>query len=161
MHPEAEQSQKALNELSNRLLLMESKLASLNDKLDSTRQILDRMNAKTTDSEVMNAPSANAGETIQALATPEDPEGGFINDKSVQTFRKGMILYLGQKYPESVLAFSGFLEEFPDHPLAGTAQFYIGEAYSSKRSSSSRCRNTNASSLLTIEAPILPTPSWK
>jgi tetratricopeptide (TPR) repeat protein len=40
-----------------------------------------------------------------------------------------MILFKAKKFPESMLAFSSFIERYADHPLAGSAQFYVGECY--------------------------------
>jgi tol-pal system protein YbgF len=39
------------------------------------------------------------------------------------------MLFDQEKFPESILAFSAFLEGNPNHPLASAAQYYIGENY--------------------------------
>ena len=120
-----------LNNINDRIQALESKLTSLNDKIDSTRLTLDHMNhaQKVKAAEVIANQSETAGIPARPTPAPSDPEGGFINDDAVQNFRKSMIIFQGQKYPEAVLAFSSFLEKFPDHALAGSAQFYIGKAY--------------------------------
>lgn len=145
-HSEANENQKILTALNTRMQMLESKLVSMNDKLEATKQALAHMTAQQKaesesksgpisgpisgdDTEVIGPASAKSGTSVEAPNPLGDPEEGFVNDTAVQAYRKGMILFLGQKYPESVLTFSGFLEEFPDHPLAGSAQFYIGEAY--------------------------------
>ncbi len=120
-----------LAQFSKRIDTLETQISSMNDKLDANRVLLDRISGepKIKGSAVIAHPSESQGEPIEVRPTPHDPELGFINDDAIQTFRKAMILFQAQKYPESILAYSSFLEKFPDHPLAGSAQFYIGEAY--------------------------------
>jgi TolA-binding protein len=77
----------------------------------------------------MTHPSDASGEPIHIKPAAKDPENGFTQDEAIQNFRQAMILYQGQKYPESVLAFSKFLEKYADHPFAGSAQFYVAESY--------------------------------
>ncbi len=55
--------------------------------------------------------------------------GGFIDDAAVQHFRQAMLLYRGEKTPEAMLEFAAFVEKYPDHTLAGSAQFYLGDGY--------------------------------
>jgi TolA-binding protein len=78
---------------------------------------------------IISHPIENTGILAKSALAAHDPDGDFINDDAVQIFRKAMILLQGQKHPEAVLAFSSFLEKYPDHALAGSAQFHIGEAY--------------------------------
>ena len=80
--------------------------------------------------EVPELPTDNAGALAEEPAPiPNDPEAGFTQDAAVQNFRKALIIFQGLKYPEATLAFSDFLEKYPDHAMAGAAQFYIAEAY--------------------------------
>jgi TolA-binding protein len=58
-----------------------------------------------------------------------DAETGFINDESIQAFTQALITYQTNKYPEAILAFVAFLKNFPNHPFAGSAQYYIGDSY--------------------------------
>ncbi len=78
---------------------------------------------------VIGHPSENGGSPVSSSPARHDPEAGFLNDEPIQIFRKAMITFQGQSYPEAILIFSRFLEKFPDHALAGSAQFYVGEAY--------------------------------
>lgn len=78
----------------------------------------------------VNAHPADGGGTrVKTAPVPTDPEAGFVNDEAVQIFRRAMVLHRAGKYSESLMRFSGFLERFPDHPLAGAAQFYMGNSY--------------------------------
>jgi tetratricopeptide (TPR) repeat protein len=40
-----------------------------------------------------------------------------------------MILFQSHNYPDASLGFSAFVDQYPDHALAGSAQFYLGECY--------------------------------
>ncbi len=51
------------------------------------------------------------------------------NEDAIDPFRRAMVFYTGHKYPEAILAFSGFMKKFPDHALAGSAQYFIAAAY--------------------------------
>ncbi len=131
-HSTTEDPQKLLIELSNRVQALESKLASLDDKINATRPLPDfasNTKQKSSPTEVITHPAADLGTPIITPPLPHDPEIGFIHDDAVESYRKSMILFQGQTYPEAILSFSDFMEKFPDHILAGSAQFYIGESY--------------------------------
>jgi TolA-binding protein len=127
-------AQKLLAEMSQKLEAMETKLLGMNDKLEATRIEMDLIKREKSFSsaEVFDHPSATTGNPIDELETAQDFETrftGFTNDTLTQLYRRAMIFYLAEKYPESILAFSEFIEKAPDHPLAGSAQFYVGESY--------------------------------
>ncbi len=132
--PESTEINKLLLELNERVQSLETKVVSVNEKLDLTRLAMDRLAAEkaiqpTEVAEIKEHPAQNSGSRAEPSLAFEDPEFGFVNDGAVQIFRKAMILFLSQKYQDATLAFSNFLEAYPDHPLAGAAQFYIGETY--------------------------------
>src|SRR6185437_5013889 len=54
---------------------------------------------------------------------------GFVDNDAVHQYRKAAILLETQRYADAITAFSAFLGSYPDSPLAGSAQFHIGEAY--------------------------------
>jgi TolA-binding protein len=121
----------ALTTLANKVTELEQKLSSMNDKLDITRSGVESLQnfQKTKATEVTAHPSEATGVELAEKPVKNDPESGFVNDAATQGFRKAMILFDSQKYPEAVLAFSAFIERYADHPLAGSAQFYVGESY--------------------------------
>lgn len=134
--PKSEDVHKLISDLNGRIQILETKLVGINDKVEATRHTLEKRglenpngDPKDDSTEVITHPSSNTGAALETTPSRHDPELGFVNDLGVQGFRKGMILFQGQKYQDSVLAFTSFLEKYPDHPLAGAAQFYIGEAY--------------------------------
>ena len=115
--------------LSTKMEALDTKLNSMNDKIDSTRTRLENLapveRAKTAP--VKTAPTTGA---VNLPPPGEDEtEGGFVSDEAVRKYRQAMILFESKNYPDAVLAFSAFVEQLPDHPLAGSAQFYLGESY--------------------------------
>ena len=122
--PSGEEIQKTLSELESRVQAVESKLTSFNDKLNQSRAP-----TSTATTVVTPPPAQNQGIPVTTVLPTDDPEKGFNHDEPVQAFQKAMTLFQAQQYPESVLAFSDFLERFPDHVIAGTAQYYVGNAY--------------------------------
>lgn len=69
------------------------------------------------------------GKKVSSLNTQRSPLTAFTEDEAVQKYREALIFFNTKQYSDSVLAFSEFLKEFSDHPLAGSAQFYVGESY--------------------------------
>jgi TolA-binding protein len=135
--------------VSARLDAVEAKLSAMNDKLDATRMALDGFLAAHStlstpmvqavpppvqaapmkNGSVPNRSSDTVGMAVNPGTAPTDPESGFVTDEAVQLYRKAEILLESQRYPDALLAFSGFLEKYPDHAFAGSAQFHVGEAY--------------------------------
>jgi tol-pal system protein YbgF len=107
---------------------LEAKIARLNEKLDSTRASVDGFLTahQPKVAGVSNSPSEAAG---TPLADVSEGGAGFIQNGAVQLYRKANILFESQKYPEANLAYMNFLEKYPDHPLAGSAQFHVGDGY--------------------------------
>ncbi|MCM2322184.1 MAG: tetratricopeptide repeat protein [Oligoflexia bacterium] len=130
--------QKMVNVLTSRLEAAEARIAALTDNLSPSAKPQAGANARLDPppalqkpklAPVPKHPSSNAGLPLDPLPAVDDPEAGFTNDETVQDYRRSMIQFKAGKYPESVLAFSSFLEKFPDHPLAGSAQYFIGQSY--------------------------------
>lgn len=113
-----------VNELTNRLELMEA-------KFEATHNALDAMAAKQSSksSPVAAHPARASGQAVAPVPAETDPEFGFTNDDAVQTYRKAMVLVQTRRYTDALTQLSAFLEKYPDHPLAGGAQYYMGHAY--------------------------------
>ncbi len=116
---------------------LETRLAATQDGLESTRAQVENFSlaktGKVAGKENVKGVSPHSSDSIGAPVdtspSASDPEAGFVQDYAVKAFRQAMILFKGQKYPEAILAFTAFMEGYADHPLAGTAQFHIGESY--------------------------------
>ncbi len=119
-----------LNNLTQRMESMETRLNSLNEKTSATKSSLDTLlaNGKGQLVGVQKHPG-DVGARPAANPAPSDPEAGFLNDEAIQGYRKAIILLEAQKFAEAALVFSAFLEKYPDHPLAGNAQYFVGHAY--------------------------------
>lgn len=135
-----EELKQLLSQLEKKVDLLATQIASMNDKMDLTRTSLEYLSnrnlttRKPSSEEVKTVgvtphPSEGAGTPVKAPPPTYSLEAGFVNDDATGQFRKAMIVFRAQKYPEAILAFSAFLEKYPDHPLAGSAQFYVGESY--------------------------------
>lgn len=121
----------ALSSMTSRLDSIETRMGSLNDKVAGTQNNLEMLlaNRKALATPVRSHPSEGAGTDSPAPPAENDPDAGFVADAAIQDYRNGSILLEAQKYPEAILAFSSFVERYPDHPLAGSAQYGIGKAY--------------------------------
>lgn len=131
-----------LTAVASRLESMEARMTSMNDKVDSTRNSMDLLQSnlatgasgitaakKPKASGIEPHPSEGAGVPVETETAQTDPASGFVNDAAVQGFQQAKILFDGGKYPDAILAFTGFLQNFADHALAGAAQYYVGECY--------------------------------
>lgn len=73
---------------------------------------------------------ARTGKPVLPKALPaSSPRSSLSNNEPIQRFRDAMIRFDSEKYPEATVAFAGFLREYPDHALAGAAQFHLAESY--------------------------------
>jgi tol-pal system protein YbgF len=70
-------------------------------------------------------------------ALPEPPPGGEIitaGPKAEKLYAGALALYSGRDYQQASSKFKEFVAVYPDHKLAGNAQYWIGEClYSQKR----------------------------
>ncbi|MBU6374391.1 MAG: hypothetical protein KGQ59_00185 [Bdellovibrionales bacterium] len=119
--------------LSGRLEGMEMTMASLRDELKAKNTSAETLARKKEGADATVEVTPHASERMGKPIVPEkassDPELGFTTDSAVDSYRNAMTLFESKKYPESMLAFTGFLEQYADHPWAGAAQFYVGQAY--------------------------------
>jgi tol-pal system protein YbgF len=73
-----------------------------------------------------SAPRPGAGQTYAAVAPAEDP-GASAGMGSKQLYESAYGHLLQQDYGAAEAAFEDFLQRFPSDPLAGNAQFWLGE----------------------------------
>lgn len=81
------------------------------------------------------AASLPAAPTILAAARPSiAPRGATIdNQESEAAYRDGFSLLKAGQYDESIVAFNGFLQQYPASQYADNAQYWLGEIYYVKR----------------------------
>jgi tol-pal system protein YbgF len=66
----------------------------------------------------------------------EPPAGGEIitaAPRAEKLYAGALSLFSNREYPEATRKFQEFVAEFPDHKLAGNAQYWIGECYYTQR----------------------------
>lgn len=66
----------------------------------------------------------------------EPPPGGEIitaGPKAEKLYAGALALYSGRDYQQATLKFEEFVNKYPEHKLAGNAQYWIGECYYSQR----------------------------
>lgn len=118
------QMSEAIQKLSARIDEMDTKVVSMNEKVDAHHTAINSY------FQVKEAKATPVGEVaIRSRGTPPDPESGFSQTDAVIQFRSAKILFDAEKYNESILKFADFLKLHADHPLASSAQFYVGESY--------------------------------
>lgn len=115
-----------LSKLQSRIEELDAKLAGLSDKLESTKTIVDNIAGVQPTQTVQLTPSLQEVPAASSHAAPNLPpsKGNVIGD-----FRQAMSLYKQGKWSEAQLAFHQVTEQFPDHPFAGSAQFFAGDSY--------------------------------
>jgi tol-pal system protein YbgF len=92
-------------------------------------------------SEPQPAPPPVEGEilltNLPKAAPPEPPSGGEVitaGPKAEKLYAGALALYSSRDYQQASARFSEFVASYPDHKLAGNAQYWIGECnYSQKR----------------------------
>ncbi len=128
------QLQQTITQLNQRVEELDEEVSILNDKLERAEsQLALEKGAKPIQSEQINSSNfkPNKVKRVSFHESPSktDPEVGFTNNEAIQIYRQSKVLYETKKYSEAILAFTEFLREFPLHPLAGSAQYFIGESY--------------------------------
>jgi tol-pal system protein YbgF len=88
------------------------------------------------------APPPAAGEgpilitNLPRPAAPESsPDGEIITagPKAEKLYAGALALYSGREYQQATAKFAEFVAGYPDHKLAGNAQYWIGECYYSQK----------------------------
>lgn len=72
------------------------------------------------DSEAPPVPAAPTGSPTPATTPPETPE---------VVYGRAFDALKAAKYPEAITGMNGFMTQFPTHPLADNAQYWLGQTY--------------------------------
>ena len=123
--------EKILVPLSERIQALEAKVTTLSTRVEELEtkleKNLNRQNFEKT--EISLPPTEHFGAPIMKPSAAQDRETFFTQDDATAIFRKGLMFFRTEKYSDSILALSEFVDKNKDHILAGAAQFYIGESY--------------------------------
>jgi tol-pal system protein YbgF len=122
--------QVASDALDSKIKTMDARLAALNEKIDAQRSVIDNfISSQEAHQGVHPRVQDSAGIPIGVPVASSDPAAGFTSGEAVQRYRKAMILYQSKNYTDAILGFSAFVDRFPDHALAGSAQYFLAESY--------------------------------
>lgn len=72
-------------------------------------------------------PVLEFGTSISIPLSEDDPDLGSVQDAWVQAFRQAMLFYQVGDSLNAQILFAELLEKEPDHPLAGSVQFYLAQ----------------------------------
>ncbi len=120
---------KSLSAISSKLELVETKLVSMSEKIESSTRRMDTMvdNQRAKPGPVKTVPTESAAPLPPA--GDDEAESAFTSNEAVRKYRQAMILLQSHNYSDASLGFSAFVDQYPDHALAGSAQYYLGESY--------------------------------
>lgn len=120
-----------MDALSAQVQSLEAKIETLNEKIDAQRSVLDNWisSQQAHTQNIGSRPQDSAGIALNTPSAASDPALGFSSDEAVKLYRKDMVLFRSKNYPDAVLGFSAFVDRFPDHALAGSAQYFLAEGY--------------------------------
>lgn len=134
----------ALSRAQSRIEELDAKVSTLTDKLESTRITVDNISGnKPVSTEAVGSARKETshdsdiitpGETAPAkpsapVITGAEAKALLQMDTAINSFNRAMKMLKGGKFADAGLAFSHFTETYPEHVLAGSAQFYSGESY--------------------------------
>lgn len=128
----------SLSRAQTRIEELDAKVSALSDKVEATRIAVDNVaGAKPMRTEAVGSAKTDVGiareaaeaEKLAAKARVADSKELTTMDSAITEFNKAMALFKNAKYADAELAFNHFTERYPEHVLAGSAQYYAGESY--------------------------------
>jgi TolA-binding protein len=126
----------ALSRAQSRIEELDAKVSAMSDKLEQTKVALDNMSGnKPIKTEAVGSAKqpdpATQLEDAHPVVKATSSEGRRLlkMDGAVVDFTKALAPFKAGKYSDSELLFNKFTEKYPEHILAGSAQFYAGESY--------------------------------
>lgn len=130
----------ALSRAQSRIEELDAKVSTLTDKLESTRVTVDNISGiKPVKTEAVGTAAYESSTNSDHLAIPAHAVSKSLTgnearallhmDSAINEFNKSMKLFKNGKYADAELSFNHFTETYPEHILAGSAQFYAGESY--------------------------------
>lgn len=130
MQNQIEEYGATLHNLSDRLDELENKIKQYNEELDKFNQKID-LRLKVLENHNNAAGFTDTqGVTSDETAGAASVTGGIINaNKPEDMYANAMQAYNNGLYDEAELAFADIVKQFPQHALAGNAQYWLGEVY--------------------------------
>ncbi len=124
-------SEKIFSSLADRLQSLEAKTTNLNSRIEELQIRLDQVisKQKLEITEISAPVTDRMPAQVHPLSGSAETEGRDPNPGGVSLFRKGLMHFRTEQLSEAILTLTEFIEKNPDHILAGSAQFYVGDAY--------------------------------
>lgn len=124
------QRQKSVEGETNQVQVLDRRIEENESGLRSIRETVQDL---TRQVEKLTAPAAPVTPVREKVAEPPierpAPKGG----SPEQLYNAALAAYRSRELGQAVLDFTDLIARFPKHPLAGNAQFWIGEAYYAQR----------------------------
>lgn len=121
-----------LHRINDRLDELDKKIKQYNDNLDKFNQKTD-VRLKVLESRKIGAdiPAVAAvSAPVASEAAPAPANNGVVNgNKPEDMYKAAMQAYNSGLYDEAELGFEDIIQQFPQHGLAGNAQYWLGEVY--------------------------------
>ena len=102
--------------------------ARLRARLDATEQELRDAKTQMASYEARVTPVATPAPKPTPAASPRRPGGG-EPDEARRAYDLAIANFRAREHGQAVLDFLDFIAQYPTHPLAANAQYWIGEAY--------------------------------
>lgn len=126
-----------VSRMQSRIEELDAKLTSLNDKLPSSNSTIQSIETKDNTIKLIPTDAHSKAEPIKKKLPKKvtskipvsKPSSTTMVDEITASFMKASSLFKDAKYSDAIIEFNKFTENYPDHILAGSAQFYIGESY--------------------------------
>jgi tol-pal system protein YbgF len=104
----------------------------LGEQVDGTSTVLNQLREAV---ERAAHPPQQLSAPVPAVAVPADrsPAPPTPTDQAKKAYASALGVFQSHEHGQAVLDFLGFLSQYPKHPLASNAQYWIGEAYYAQR----------------------------
>ncbi len=116
-----------LDELNNKIFLLQDKIEATGKELKSLKSMAVPIKPPEELEVVKVRPEDKGGVSRPASREKERPHKPKISPEKL--YQKGYSAYLQGRLKDARDAFRRFVKEFPHHPLADNAQYWIGETY--------------------------------
>lgn len=127
-----------LHKINERMDELEKKIKQYNDNLEKFNQKTDmRLKVLESRKSGVEAPTLSSSDANTSLPLPSEPTpSGVINvNNPEEMYANAMQAYNNALYDEAELGFEDIIKQFPNHKLAGNAQYWLGEVYSKQGNS--------------------------
>ena len=120
-----------LAEVSQSFVLLNEKMDGMSTSLENYFQV-----KKKRTQPAIPVTHAQTGTPIEhSNRAKNDPSGNLGNELAIQLYREALIVFESGDYPAAILKFSDFIKKYPDHTLAGSAQYFVAESYFQQKES--------------------------